>query len=62
MDLGLGMIKEMSFVYLIFYLLMMFCDANAGQVFYIRMMLTCFEAITGLKVNINSSEMVPLFQ
>jgi hypothetical protein len=29
----------------------LFCDANADQILYITMVLTCFEAVTGLKLN-----------
>ena len=38
----------------------LFCDADPEQLLYIRMVLTCFEAVTGLKVNMNKSEMVPI--
>jgi hypothetical protein len=38
----------------------MFCDADPEQLLYMRMVLTCFEAVTGLKVNMNKSEMVPI--
>jgi hypothetical protein len=38
----------------------LFCDANPEQLLYIRMVLTCFEAVTGLKVNMSKSEMVPI--
>ena len=37
-----------------------FCDADPEQLLYIRMVLTCFEAVTGLRVNMNKSEMVPV--
>uniref|UniRef100_A0A2N9J2H5 Reverse transcriptase domain-containing protein n=1 Tax=Fagus sylvatica TaxID=28930 RepID=A0A2N9J2H5_FAGSY len=36
----------------------LFCDAKMDQLLYIRMVLTCFEAITGLRVNMAKSEMV----
>ena len=36
----------------------LFCDANPEQLLYIRMVLTYFEAVTGLKVNMTKSEMV----
>ncbi len=36
----------------------LFCDAHPEQLLYIRMVFTCFEAITGLKVNMTKSEMV----
>ena len=38
----------------------MFCDADPEQLLYIRMVLTCFEAVTSLRVNMNKSEMVPI--
>ena len=38
----------------------LFCDADSEQLMYIRMVLTCFKAITSLKVNMNKSEMVPI--
>ena len=38
----------------------LFCDANMTQMLYIRMVLTCFEATTGLRVNMSKSEMVPV--
>ena len=38
----------------------LFCDADLVQFLYIRMALTCFEAVTGLKVNMAKSEMVPI--
>ena len=37
-----------------------FCDANPEQLLYLRMVLTCFEAVTGLRVNMLKSEMVPV--
>ena len=37
-----------------------FCDVEPEQLLYIRMVLTCFEAVTGLRVNITKSEMVPM--
>ena len=36
----------------------LFCDADPNQLIYVRMVLTCFEAITGLRVNMAKSEMV----
>ena len=38
----------------------LFCDANREQLLYIQLVLTCFEAITRLKVNLGKSEMVPV--
>jgi hypothetical protein len=37
-----------------------FCDAVPEQVMHIRKVLSCFEAVTGLKVNLAKSEMVPV--
>uniref|UniRef100_A0A2N9GH27 Reverse transcriptase domain-containing protein n=1 Tax=Fagus sylvatica TaxID=28930 RepID=A0A2N9GH27_FAGSY len=37
-----------------------FCDAVPEQVLHIRKVLSCFEAVTGLKVNLSKSEMVPV--
>ena len=39
---------------------MLMCDANPKQLMYIRLVLSCFEAATGLKVNLAKSEMVPI--
>ena len=38
----------------------LFSDAHPEQLLYIRMVLTCFEVVTGLKVNMTKSEMVPI--
>lgn len=38
----------------------LFCDACPEQVTYLRRVLTCFEAVTGLRVNMSKSEMVPI--
>ena len=38
----------------------LFCDASREQLLYIRMVLIFFEAITGLKVNVGKSEIVPV--
>ena len=38
----------------------LFCDADLGQLLYVQTVLTCFEAITGLQVNMAKSEMVPV--
>jgi hypothetical protein len=35
-----------------------FCDVNPEHLLYIRMVFTCFEADTGLRVNMHKSEMV----
>jgi hypothetical protein len=37
-----------------------FCDANPERLLYIQMVLTCFEAVIGLRVNMLKSEMVPV--
>ena len=37
-----------------------FCDATREQLLYIRMVMIFFKAITGLKVNIGKSEIVPM--
>ena len=38
----------------------LFCDANPQHMMYIRLVLTFFEAVTGLRVNMSKSEMVPV--
>ncbi len=38
----------------------LFSDADTKQLLYITLVLTCFEAATDLKVNLNKSEMVPV--
>ena len=38
----------------------LFCDANEEQIVHVRMLLLCFEAVTGLKVNALKSKMVPI--
>ena len=38
----------------------LFCDASREQLLYIRMVLIFFEAITGLRVNVSKSELVPV--
>ena len=38
----------------------LFCDANEEQIIHVRMLLLCFQAMTGLKVNALKSEMVPI--
>ena len=37
-----------------------FCDASREQLLYIWMVVIFFEAITGLKVNVSKSEIVPV--
>ena len=39
----------------------LFCDANEEQILHVRMLLLCFEAVTGLKVNALKSEMVSIW-
>lgn len=36
---------------------MIFCDADVRQLGYLRCLLTCFEAISGLKINLSKSEL-----
>ena len=38
----------------------LFCDANEEQILHVRMLLLCFQAVTGLKVKSLKSEMVPI--
>ena len=38
----------------------LFCDADLDQLSYIRIVLSCFKAVTGLRVNMAKSEMVPV--
>ena len=38
----------------------LFCDASREQLLYIRMVLIFFKAITGLKMNVGKSEIVPV--
>uniref|UniRef100_A0A2N9I4J4 Reverse transcriptase domain-containing protein n=1 Tax=Fagus sylvatica TaxID=28930 RepID=A0A2N9I4J4_FAGSY len=37
-----------------------FCDADPEQLLHLRMVLSCFEAVTGLGVNMGKSELVPV--
>ena len=37
-----------------------FCDAEVEQVLLVQLLLLCFQAVTGLKVNAAKSEMVPI--
>ena len=37
-----------------------FCDADPEQVLHIQKVLSCLEVVTGLRVNLNKSEMVPV--
>ena len=38
----------------------LFCDASKDQLLSIRLVLTCFQAFTDLKVNVGKSEIVPV--
>ena len=38
----------------------LFCDADVEQILHIRLLLLSFQAVTGLKVNVHKSEMVPI--
>ena len=38
----------------------LFCDADVKQILHIQLLLLCFQAMTGLKVNVQKSEMVPI--
>ena len=40
----------------------LFCDVDPDQLLYLRMVLTCFEAVIGLRVNMAKSEMVPVVE
>jgi hypothetical protein len=39
---------------------LIFCDADSNQVLLLRCLLTWFEAVSGLKVNLAKSELVPV--
>ena len=38
----------------------LFCDASREQLLSIRLVMSCFQAFTGLKVNVGKSEIVPV--
>ena len=38
----------------------LFCEASREQILSIRLVLTCFQAVTSLKVNVGKSEIVPI--
>ena len=40
--------------------MILFCDADEEQILHIQILLLCFQAVTGLKVNALKSEMVPI--
>uniref|UniRef100_A0A2N9EXD0 Reverse transcriptase domain-containing protein n=1 Tax=Fagus sylvatica TaxID=28930 RepID=A0A2N9EXD0_FAGSY len=39
---------------------LIFCDADIEQIGYLKCTLLCFEAVSGLRVNLGKSEMVPI--
>ena len=38
----------------------LFCDADEEQILHVRMLLLCFQVVTGLKINALKSEIVPM--
>ena len=38
----------------------LFCDVEVEQVLHVRLLLLCFQVVTGLKVNVAKSELVPI--
>ena len=40
--------------------MILFCDADVEQILHVWMLLLCFQAVTGSKVNVLKSEMVPI--
>ena len=40
----------------------LFCDASREQLLSIRLVLSCFQAFTGVKVNVGKSEIVPIME
>ena len=38
----------------------LFCDVVVEQILHVQLLLLCFQAVTGLKVNVQKSEMVPI--
>ena len=38
----------------------LFCDADVEQILHFQLLLLSFQALTGLKVNVYKSEMVPI--
>ena len=49
-----------SLIFFLLTILFLFCDASREQLLYIQMVLIFFEAMTGLKVNVGKSEIVPI--
>ncbi|XP_058195500.1 uncharacterized protein LOC131311891 [Rhododendron vialii] len=39
---------------------LLFCDAEPKQMGYLRCVLLCFNTVSGLKVNLGKSEMIPI--
>ena len=39
---------------------LIFCDADPSQVLFLRLVLTWFEAVSGLRINLGKSELVPV--
>ncbi|XP_059650410.1 uncharacterized protein LOC132296212 [Cornus florida] len=39
---------------------LVFCDADVSQLRYLRCILTCFQAVSGLKINVGKSVLVPV--
>ena len=39
---------------------LIFCDADLDQILILNMVLLWFEAVSGLKINLGKSELVPL--
>ena len=39
---------------------LIFCDADLDQILFLRMILIWFEAVSGLKINLGKSELVPV--
>ena len=38
--------------------MILFCNVDVEQILHVRMLLLCFQAVTGLKVNVLKSEMI----
>ena len=38
----------------------LFCDVVVEQILHVQLLLLCFQVVTGLKVNVQKSEMVPI--
>ena len=38
----------------------LFCDADVEQILHIQLLLLSFQAVTGLKVDVHKSEMIPI--